>query len=84
MMREVSKAEFYGPIYEKRLNVHPYLQPGPYPYISIWKYMGSLAGKVYGKSDGTKYFLRDDWHAPNQSTKAESPSSAYGGEDGAV
>lgn len=60
MMREVTKEQFYEPIYDKRLNVHPHIQPGPFPYKTIWKYQGTLEGKIYGRSDGTKYFLQDD------------------------
>lgn len=33
--REVTRDEFFrciGP-----LNVHPHIQPGPYPYTSIWR-----------------------------------------------
>jgi len=47
-MREVSKKDFYGPIYEKGLNVHPHIQSGQFPYTTIWKYLGTLQGKKYG------------------------------------
>lgn len=66
-MREVSKEEFYAPIYGRRLNVSPYIQPTPFPYTSIWKYQGALHGRVYGKTVdrverglvATSYFLAE-------------------------
>ncbi len=47
--QEVTKEEFYSRIYEGKLNVHPQIQPGNYPYTSVFK---SPAGRVFGKSVG--------------------------------
>jgi len=59
-MKPVTKEEFYkqvGP-----LDVHPSIQPGPYPYTSLWKLRhGQTVGKSVGRIEGglavTDYFL---------------------------
>jgi hypothetical protein len=64
-MRQVTVTEFYkvmGPI-----DVHPSIQPGPYPYTSIWKLRqrpdSAALGKSVGRREGgltvTDYFLND-------------------------
>lgn len=42
--REASKDTFFAAI--RPLNVHPQIQPGPWPYTSLWKLPG---GQVMGK-----------------------------------
>ena len=48
-MRSVTKDEFYAFLGNR--DVHPLIQPGPYPYISIWKlrYGGEVVGKIVGR-----------------------------------
>ena len=63
-MRPVTKEQFYAAI--GHLNVHPQIQPGGYPYTSIWKMLdGSrvVVGKSVGVRDGgmvrQEYYLGD-------------------------
>jgi hypothetical protein len=62
-MRKVTMEEFYkvmGP-----LDVHPSIQPGPYPYTSLWKLrqrpdstpLGKSVGRMEGGQAVTDYFL---------------------------
>ena len=64
VVRPVSKERFYAAI--GRLNVHPQIQPGPYPYTSLWKTLDgsrTIVGKSVGVRDGgtvkQEYFLGD-------------------------
>lgn len=62
-MRPVTKDEFYAAI--GNLNVHPQIQPGPYPYTSLWKRLDNrnVIGKSVGVRDGgmvrQEYYLED-------------------------
>jgi hypothetical protein len=58
-MREVAKADFYARV--GPLNVYASIQPGRWPYTSLWKISGSgVVGKSIGKPNGTyTYFLSD-------------------------
>jgi len=56
--KEISKDEFFKIMMP--LNVHPFIQQGPYPYTSIWKMIhgGKIMGKSIGQVKGpNKYFL---------------------------
>ena len=63
-MRAVTKEEFYAAV--GRLNVHPQIQPGPYPYTSLWKtiserrVVGKSVGRYVGGLTTQDYFLADD------------------------
>lgn len=57
-MRKISKDEFYkmvGP-----LDVHPSIQPGPWPYTSLWKLRNTreVVGKSVGHADGSCDYFR--------------------------
>lgn len=62
-MRPVTKEQFYDAI--GRLNVHPQIQPGPYPYTSTWKMLsdrrvvGKSVGRRLGGTTVNDYFLED-------------------------
>lgn len=64
-MRPVTKEQFYAAI--GHLNVHPQIQPGPYPYTSLWKHLNGsgVVGKSVGVRDGgmvrQEYFLKDGY-----------------------
>lgn len=51
-MRPVTREEFFGPIYARKLDVHPSIQPGPWPYTSIWRFPRNPGSRPYGKSVG--------------------------------
>ena len=60
----VSKDAFYATV--GKLDVHPSIQPGAYPYTSLWKLR---SGQVVGKSVGRRvnpaevvddYYVRKD------------------------
>jgi hypothetical protein len=59
-MRAVDKAAFYARV--GPLNVHATIQPGGWPYTSLWKLADgrTVVGKSVGKRDGSHdYFLKD-------------------------
>lgn len=59
-MRAVTKEQFFAAL--GGLNVHPQIQPGPYPYTSLWKLADSrtVVGRTVGKAGGgCDYFLED-------------------------
>lgn len=66
-MRPVSKSVFYQAVKDENANVHPSIQPGPFPYTMIWKYCQSPDSQPFGKSVDrcergrvvTDYFLND-------------------------
>lgn len=49
-MREVSKADFYKPIFEQRLDVQPRITSDRFPYTSLWEFHRSPGRPVYGKT----------------------------------
>ena len=55
--KQVTKDEFYKHIYENNMDVHPYIQPGPYPYTSHWK-KPSGYGDVLLISTESEYFIK--------------------------
>lgn len=64
-MKPVSQEEFFAPI-KQGLDVHPSIQPGPWPYTSVWKYPRDPSRKPYGKSvcrggamGGSDYFVNE-------------------------
>ena len=66
-MRQVSKEEFYGPIYEGRLNLHPSIVNDKFPYTSVFKWLvapwrepyGKIVDRVEGGSVVRDYFVAD-------------------------
>ena len=57
---EISKEDFYASI--GRLDVHPSLQPGGYPYTALWltptrEVRGKSVEHVIAGIHGTRYFL---------------------------
>jgi len=63
-MRRVTTEQFYAAV--GPLNVYPQIQPGPYPYTSIWKTMdvsraviGKSVGVREGGTVGQEYYLGD-------------------------
>lgn len=60
-MRRVTKEEFFSAI--GFMNVHPQIQPGPYPYTSLWKrasdrfVVGKSMGVLVGGTVKQNYFL---------------------------
>ena len=61
-MKQVSKADFFGPIFANRLDVHPRITNDRWPYRTDWQFHrkpgAPLYGKAIGKTDGTNdYFL---------------------------
>ena len=55
--REIPAEEFFDSV--GSLNVHPQIQPGGYPYTSLWKTpMGQVKGKSVGHEFGpTRYYV---------------------------
>lgn len=55
--REVSEDDFFAEMNPK--DVHPTIQPGPYPYTSLWRTRdGKAVGKSVGRIDeGTMWLL---------------------------
>ena len=51
-MRQVTREEFYGQINDRKLDVHPSIQPGSWPYTSVWKFTRNPGAYPYGKSVG--------------------------------
>lgn len=63
-MKEVTREAFYGQIYAKRLDVHPSIQPGRWPYTAVWRFARNPGSRPYGKSvgrtgGGYSYFLAE-------------------------
>lgn len=53
-MQQVTKEEFFKPIVDKALNVHPTIE-GNYPYTSVWRHYPFLAhSRIYGKTVDTE------------------------------
>lgn len=48
-MREVSEKEFYRPIFDKGLDVHPTIVSG-FPYTSEWRFPRQIGTPLYGKT----------------------------------
>lgn len=65
-MREVTKEEFFKPIYDGGLDVHPEITTR-FPYTSVWRFHRQIGRPVFGKTvdrlEGgltkTAYFLAD-------------------------
>lgn len=66
-MNRVSKAEFFATV--GKLNVHPHILPGPYPYSCDWKLLNN--GRVVGHTKEirlnpgaveTEYYRAEDWN----------------------
>lgn len=51
-MRQVTKEEFYGPIYRDRLNVHPRIVTGRYPYTTDFIWLSNPHRVPYGRIVG--------------------------------
>lgn len=49
-MKEVSKAEFFAPIYANNLDVHPTIVSDRYPYTSEWRFPRRPGRPLYGKT----------------------------------
>lgn len=61
-MKPVTKDQFYAAM--NPLDVHPSIQPGRWPYTSLWRLRQNPDGQPLGKSvsraDGsTEYFLAE-------------------------
>lgn len=48
-MRQVSQDEFFKPIYDKGLDVHPSILPGRFPYTSEFRFHRQHNTPIYGK-----------------------------------
>lgn len=48
-MRQVSKEEFFKPIYDKGLDVHPTIVSSSFPYTSEFRFHRQPGTPVYGK-----------------------------------
>lgn len=67
-LRQVSKDEFFALIKSHNLDVHPHIEPGPYPYKTTWKFHREPGNPVFGHSvpvlDGgiikTGYFIENE------------------------
>lgn len=57
-MKEVTRDEFFGHIYEKDLDVHPHpqIKNGKLTGVSLWKMrrLGQIIGKSYGDGISNK------------------------------
>lgn len=49
-MRQVTKAEFFGDITARKLDVHPTITNDRHPYASTWTFPRQPGRPVYGKS----------------------------------
>lgn len=49
MMHLVSKADFFKPIYDNGLDVHPSIV-SRFPYTSEWRFHRKLSAPLYGKT----------------------------------
>jgi hypothetical protein len=66
-MKEVSREEFFKPIYQHKLDVHPRITNDRHPYTSEWSFHNLTTRPVYGKTvdrvEGgvckTSYFLSE-------------------------
>lgn len=47
-MQKVSRKEFFAAVGDK--DVHPQIQPGPWPYTSLWRLQSEPGRPVIGKS----------------------------------
>lgn len=62
-VKPVSREQFYSAV--GRLNVDPQIQPGPYPYTSLWKtspdrrVVGKSVGRIECGLTAKDYFLAD-------------------------
>jgi len=66
--RQVSKDEFYKPIFGKGLDVHPTIVTDKWPYTSEWTFHHITGRPVYGRTvgradGGTDYFVRESFKA---------------------
>ena len=64
-MRSVTKEQFFKAINESKLDVQPSIQPGRWPYTSIWKFPRNPGRAPYGKTVGRRgggydYFLTEE------------------------
>lgn len=65
MMQQVTKARFYGAIFDGGLDVHPTITNDRYPYSSDWKFhrkpgtplFGRTVDRIEGGQTVTDYFL---------------------------
>jgi hypothetical protein len=48
-MIEVTKEEFFKPIFSRKLDVHPSIKTG-WPYTSDWEFHNQIGRPVYGKT----------------------------------
>ena len=61
LWKEIEKDEFFATV--GSLNVHPSIQLGPYPYMSLWKAPnGQVLGKSVGYRDGGT--IKTSWFTP--------------------
>lgn len=67
-MRQVTQEQFFAALKADPRDIMPSIQPGPYPYTSLWQDQRSRFGTAFGKSVGrlinpgvttTDYFLAD-------------------------
>lgn len=60
--RQVAAKQFFEAIGHG--DVHPQIQPGPFPYTSLWK---TKEGRVVGKSTGEREggLIKQSWFLPN-------------------
>lgn len=61
-MKQVSQERFFAVM--NPLDVHPSIQPGPWPYTSLWKLRRNPDGAILGKSvcrtnGGSEYYLAE-------------------------
>lgn len=49
-MKQVSKGEFFAPIYARNLDVHPYIVNERHPYTEEWRFPRRPGRPLYGKT----------------------------------
>jgi len=61
-MAEVTKEEFFRPIYSEKLNVHPSIVGEHHPdhgYLQVWKFQDfARYGLVFGVTWGKRYWVQ--------------------------
>ena len=51
-LRQVTREEFFAPIYAKGLDVHPSIVTAHYPYTSEWRFHRQFGTPLFGKTVG--------------------------------
>lgn len=66
-LRQVSRDQFFGPIHDRGLDVHPEIVTSRYPYTADWRFhrrpgrplYGRTVGRIEGAAEVTDYFVAD-------------------------